>query len=145
MLNSLYALLNLYEVYIKFSCKCVKQNVYQFAIIQKIKKKRKKKKECLKVSKLHKMMPSVQPSYRNKNFLNTSKKLLKNRNQIFPVMRFFTWKLDLVSNILWMIVGVWCLQRAICGFLYWHCHNSNLAPKGGFSPGLLQYNDHALK
>ena len=80
MLNSLYALLNLYEVYIKFSSKCVEQNVYQFVIIQKIKKKRKKKKEYLKVSKLYKMMPSVQPSCRNKNFLNTSKKLLKNRN-----------------------------------------------------------------
>ena len=30
---------------------------------------------------------------------------MKNRNQFFPVVRYFTWKLELVSNILWMIVG----------------------------------------
>ena len=31
--------------------------------------------------------------------------LFKNRNWIFPVGRYFKWKLDFVSNILWMIVG----------------------------------------
>ena len=29
---------------------------------------------------------------------------LKNRNLTFPVVRYFTWKLVLVSNILWLIV-----------------------------------------
>ena len=43
MLNSLYAVLNLYEVNITFSYKCVKQNVYQVAT--KRKKQKKKKKE----------------------------------------------------------------------------------------------------
>ena len=33
-----------------------------------------------------------------------SKKLLKNRNYSFPVVCYFAWKLELVSNILWMIV-----------------------------------------
>ena len=36
----------------------------------------------------------------NENFVNTSKKLLKNRNQTFPVMCYFTLKLELVSDIL---------------------------------------------
>ena len=41
----------------------------------------------------------------NKNFVSTSKNLLKNRNWTFPVVRYFTWKLEFVSNILWMIVA----------------------------------------
>ena len=81
MLNSLYALLNLYEVYIKFSSKCVKQNVYQFAIIQKIKKKRKKKKECLKVSKLHNL--SRLPT-ETKIFLILAKNSWKTEIKFFP-------------------------------------------------------------
>ena len=34
-----------------------------------------------------------------------SKNLLKNRNGAFPVVRYFTWKLEFVSYILWMIPG----------------------------------------
>ena len=34
-----------------------------------------------------------------------SKKVLKNSNLTFPVVRCFTWKLELVSNILWLIVS----------------------------------------
>ena len=40
----------------------------------------------------------------DKSFVDTSKKLLKNRNQNFAVFCHFTWKLEFVSNILWMIV-----------------------------------------
>ena len=29
----------------------------------------------------------------------------KNRKWTFPVVRYFKWKLESVSNILWMIVG----------------------------------------
>ena len=34
---------------------------------------------------------------------NTSKNLMKHRNWTFPVGRYFAWKLDFASNILWMI------------------------------------------
>ena len=44
--------------------------------------------------------PSVQFSSQNQNFVNTSEKLLKNTIQTFPVVRYFTWKLEFVSNIL---------------------------------------------
>ena len=36
------------------------------------------------------LYPSAQPSFRNENFVNTSKKPLKNRNWTSPVMRYFT-------------------------------------------------------
>ena len=36
-------------------------------------------------------------------FCQCLEKILKNRT--FPVVRYFTWKLELVSNILWRIVG----------------------------------------
>ena len=47
---------------------------------------------------------SAQSSSRNENFVNTCKNLLKNINQTFLVVRYSTWKLEFVSNILWMIV-----------------------------------------
>ena len=50
------------------------------------------------------LWPSAQPSSQNEHFVNTNKKLLKYRNWTFPVMRFFTEKLEFVSNILSMIV-----------------------------------------
>ena len=34
-----------------------------------------------------------------------TKKVFKNKNQNFPAVRYFTWKLELVSNILWMITA----------------------------------------
>ena len=50
------------------------------------------------------LLPNAQSSSRNENFVSTSKNLLKNRNWTFPAVRCFTWKLEFVSNILWMIV-----------------------------------------
>ena len=50
------------------------------------------------------MWPIVQSSSQNQNFVNTSKNILKNINQTFLVVRYFTWKLEFVSNILSMIV-----------------------------------------
>ena len=38
--------------------------------------------------------------------VNTSKKVLKNQNQTFLVENYFAWKLELVSYILWMILGI---------------------------------------
>ena len=35
---------------------------------------------------------------------DTSRKLLRNRNETFPIVRYFTQKIELVSNILWVIV-----------------------------------------
>ena len=58
-----------------------------------------------KVSKLHRMIALCPVPLLNQKFVNTSKKLLKNRNQSFPVVHYFTWKLELVSNILWMMVS----------------------------------------
>ena len=42
--------------------------------------------------------PSAQSPRQNETFVNTSRKLLKNRNDTFPVMRYFTWKPEFVSN-----------------------------------------------
>ena len=50
------------------------------------------------------LFPSAQSSFRNENFVNISKKLLKNRNWTFPVVGYFTRKLEFASNILRMIV-----------------------------------------
>ena len=47
---------------------------------------------------------SAQSSSQNKTFVNTSKKLMKNRNRTFRVVRYFTSKLQFISNILFMIV-----------------------------------------
>ena len=52
-----------------------------------------------------KLLPSAQPPSRNENFVSTSKSLLKNRNSTFPIVRYFTWKLEFVSNILWMMAA----------------------------------------
>ena len=49
--------------------------------------------------------PGTQSPCQNWSFVNTSKKLLKNGNQTFPIGRHFTWKVELASNILWMIVA----------------------------------------
>ena len=45
------------------------------------------------------------PPPQNETFVSTSKNLLKSRNLTFPVMRYFTWNLEFVSIILWMIAG----------------------------------------
>ena len=48
--------------------------------------------------------PRTQSPCQNENFFNARKKLLKNRNLTFPVARYFTWNIELGSDILWMIV-----------------------------------------
>ena len=58
-----------------------------------------------KVSKLNSMTAWCRAPCQNQHFVNTSNKILRNRNETFSVARYFTWKLKLVSNILWMIVG----------------------------------------
>ena len=32
---------------------------------------------------------------------------IKNDKKLVPLVRYFTWKLEFVSNILWMIVDIW--------------------------------------
>ena len=58
------------------------------------------------------------PPSQNANPGNTGKNLLKNRKQIFLVVRYFAWKLELVPNILWMIVDlkIYFKRGAIAGF-----------------------------
>ena len=56
-----------------------------------------------KISKLYRI--SAQSFSRNENFVSTNKNLLKNRSWTFPIVRYFTWKPEFVSNILWMIVA----------------------------------------
>ena len=55
-----------------------------------------------KISNLE-LQTSAQSSCQNKIFSNTGWKLLKSRNQTFPLGRYFTWNLEFVSNILWMM------------------------------------------
>ena len=60
----------------------------------------------------------------NENFVSTSKNLLKSRNWAFPVVRYFTRKLEFVSNILWTIVEtlakrlryIYCLNALTTNF-----------------------------
>ena len=39
-------------------------------------------------------MPSAQSAYQNRYLVTAVKNLLKNRNLTFPVVRYFTWKLE---------------------------------------------------
>ena len=59
-----------------------------------------------KLSKLHRMIASALCLCQNEIFVNSSQKLLKNKNKIFPVVRYFTCFTiyELVSNILWLIL-----------------------------------------
>ena len=50
------------------------------------------------------VLQKFQYSCQNQHFVNTSKNFLKCRNETFPRVHYFTWKLKLISNILWMIV-----------------------------------------
>ena len=43
---------------------------------------------------------SAQSLFQKEHFANTSKKLLKNRHWTFPVVNYFIWKLEFISNIL---------------------------------------------
>ena len=51
------------------------------------------------------LQSSVQPYYQNEDFVNTTKKLLTNRNWTFPLVRYFSWKLEFASNILSMVAS----------------------------------------
>ena len=55
------------------------------------------------------LFPSPQTHSRNENFVSTSKYLLRSKAWAFPVLCYFTWKLEFASNILWMIV-LWRIQ-----------------------------------
>ena len=46
------------------------------------------------------LQPSAQSSSQNENFVDTSKKLLENRNSTFPIVRYFTTTLKFVSYVL---------------------------------------------
>ena len=48
----------------------------------------------VKSQKFKELYPSAQFSSENENFVNISKRLLKNRNWTFPVMPYFIWKLE---------------------------------------------------
>ena len=50
------------------------------------------------------LQPSAQSSSQNENFVNTSKKLFKNWNWTFLVVRYFTLTLKFVSYILVSII-----------------------------------------
>ena len=60
-----------------------------------------KLKKCLNFTE---WWPSTKSSCQNGNFINTSRKLLARRNETFPLVHYFTWKLEFVSDILWVIV-----------------------------------------
>ena len=58
-----------------------------------------------KVSKLHRMIAQWPvPPPQNESFVDTSRKPLENRNETVPLVRYFTWKLELVSDTLSVIV-----------------------------------------
>ena len=48
--------------------------------------------------------PRAQCSCENENSVDTIKQFLKNGKLSFPVVHYFSWKLELVSNKLWIIV-----------------------------------------
>ena len=67
----------------------------------------------------------VTTSRKNENFVSISENLLKNRNWTFHVVRYFAWKLEFVSNILWMIVGTltYLKMKAVLEELKLNCQN----------------------
>ena len=65
------------------------------------------------------LYPSVLSSYQKENFVNTSKRLLENGNWLFPVVHYFTWKVEFFSNILSMLVVQWKM------FLVWLWFDNN--------------------
>ena len=53
-----------------------------------------------KVSKFYRTIALSPVPPANEGFVNTSRKLLESKNETFPILRSFTSKLELVSNIL---------------------------------------------
>ena len=58
-----------------------------------------------KIPKPHKTIAQRSVSHPNKGFVNTSKKLLKNRNWTFPIASYFTWRLEFLCYILSMVAS----------------------------------------
>ena len=52
-----------------------------------------------------------------KHFFSTGKNLLKNRKGTFPIVHYFTWKLEFVSNIFLMIADVNFFNSVLRGIL----------------------------
>ena len=78
-----------------------------------------------KTQDLRKYQESAQFSCQNENFVYTSKKLLKNKNQTFPIVRYFTWKLESASNTLWMIVAfLMVFEKMIWYFMSLYVYDS---------------------
>ena len=50
------------------------------------------------------LKPSAQPSSHKEDLVNTSKRLLENRNWLFLAVYYFFWKLDFFLNILPVLV-----------------------------------------
>ena len=67
------------------------------------------------------ILKNQQISEKSQNFMelypsalvNISKKMLKNRNWTFPVVCYFIWKVEFVSNILSMIEGAFVFNFAL--------------------------------
>lgn len=74
-----------------------------------------------KISNISQIM-AIRSSFRNKNFLNTSKQLLKNRNLTPPAVRHSAWNLKSVPNILPAILH--SKLSSIFPFLRKKCYNS---------------------
>ena len=71
------------------------------------KNKRKRKEISGKSLKFIELLPSGQSSSKNENFVSTGKNL-KNKNWTFPVVRYFTWKLQSVAKDLGLtLVFMW--------------------------------------
>ena len=71
------------------------------------KNKRKRKEISGKSLKFIELLPSGQSSSKNENFVSTGKNL-KNKNWTFPVVRYFTWKLQSVARDLGLtLVFMW--------------------------------------
>ena len=49
--------------------------------------------------------PSALSPWQIAGFINTTRKLYTNRNRTIPIVHYFTWKLELVSSILGVIVS----------------------------------------
>ena len=49
--------------------------------------------------------PVPSPHPRKENVANTRKRLLENKNGTFPVVHYFTWKLEFFSNIFPVVVN----------------------------------------
>ena len=72
-----------------------------------------------RISKLHRIIPSAQFFSQNENFVNISKKLLKNWNWTFPVVPNFTRKIGFVSNIFPKVVDA----KAFSSYFYKKLYN----------------------